>query len=344
MNKLFIQNPVFRLLSPLFSGILVYLLILLINNQVEQLTETFFSQELYVCIGLAYVIQEYARLSLYFFDRLSWLQSFVVKVIWQLIISVVLTVCLVSASMYLYFVCVQGFTPNLTELTIFSSIFSIITLIYLSLYLSHQFLYKENTKIFEQELQLKENIDRDFKLLQKGINPTLLFESLESLILLMKEDASKAEGLVDHFSAVYRYILSKNKNELVPINEELKIVEALLLLFKHLPYRKTSCQTLSTLHTWVVPGSILSLVEKIIRSTIASQKAELVIEILEDANSLSLKYIHQYKITQSINQSDLNEMNEAYRFYTKQKITLSKDDTETIIKIPKLIMDESSNY
>ena len=67
MNKLFIHNPLFRIISPLCSGILIYLLILLINNNVSQLKETFLGQELYVCIGLTYLIQEYSRLSLFFF-------------------------------------------------------------------------------------------------------------------------------------------------------------------------------------------------------------------------------------------------------------------------------------
>jgi len=139
MNKLFIHNPIFRLISPLFSGILVYLLILLINNNVEQLQEAFLSQELYVCIGLAYIIQEYARISLFLFEWLSWPKFFIGKIIFQLAVSVIISILLVTVSMYSYFYWILGFTPNLSELTIFNSIFSVFTLIYLSLYLSHQF-------------------------------------------------------------------------------------------------------------------------------------------------------------------------------------------------------------
>jgi len=172
----------------------------------------------------------------------------------------------------------------------------------------------------------------------------LLFESLESLILLMKKDASEAELLVDHFSAVYRYILSKTKRELIPIDKELLIVKELLLLFEHLPYRKTKYKTTTPLETCVVPGSVLLCIEQIIRSTIVSQDVELAIEIFEEGNSLSLKYIHQDKITQTLNESDLKYINDTYRFYTTQKITLTKDDTNSLIKIPKLTLNESSNY
>lgn len=344
MNNLFIHNPVFRLLSPLFSGVLVYLLILLVNNNVGQLQEEFLSQELYVCIVLAYIIQEYARFSLFFFERLSWLQSFIGKIIFQLIISILISILLVSTLMYLYFDWVLGFTPNLSELTLFNSIFSVITLIYLSLYLSHQFLHKANTKIIEQELFLKESLDQDFVHFKKGINPTLLFESLESLILLIKKDAAKAERLVDHFSSVYRYILSKTKKEIVPLKEELSIIDELLLLFEHLPYRKTSYTTTSTINTLVVPGSILTCMEQIIRSTIVSKEVGLSVEIFEDDSSLFLKYAHQNKITQAVNESSLKGINDIYRFYTNHKIILTKNETYTKITIPKLTIHESSDY
>jgi len=221
---------------------------------------------------------------------ISWLQSFIGKIIFQLIISILISILLVSTLMYLYFDWVLGFTPNLSELTLF--------------------------KIIEQELFLKESLDQDFVHFKKGINPTLLFESLESLILLIKKDAAKAERLVDHFSSVYRYILSKTKKEIVPLKEELSIIDELLLLFEHLPYRKTSYTTTSTINTLVVPGSILTCMEQIIRSTIVSKEVGLSVEIFEDDSSLFLKYAHQNKITQAVNESSLKGINDIYRFYT----------------------------
>ena len=59
MTKLFIHTPLFRFLSPIFSGVVSYLLILLINNNIEQLQEQFLGQELYVCITLSYIVHEF---------------------------------------------------------------------------------------------------------------------------------------------------------------------------------------------------------------------------------------------------------------------------------------------
>ena len=175
MKKLFVHHPLFRLLSPLFSGTLVYLLILLINNNIVQLQETFLGQELYVCIGLAYLIQEFSLFSLLFFERLQRPQSFVLKMIVQLVISLIMTMVLVSLAMYFYFKYILQYTPNIRELYIFNAIFIFITIVYLTLYISHHFLYKINTDKIENEVLAKNAIEEDFSQFKRGINPDLLY-------------------------------------------------------------------------------------------------------------------------------------------------------------------------
>ncbi|NER13568.1 histidine kinase [Leptobacterium flavescens] len=343
MNKLFIHNPLFRILSPLCSGILVYLLILLINNNVGQLKEEFLGQELYVCIGLAYLIQEYSRLSLFFFERIKQPRSFALKIVLQALLSVIVCISLVSVDMYAYFKWVLGFTPSFSELAVFNIIFSIFTLIYFILYLSHQFLYKTNTQKMEQELQARDAVEKDFHQFKRGINPTLLFESLESLIVLMKKDKDAAELLVDHFSAVYRYILSKKTRELLPLGEELKILNEFLLLFGHLPYRKLRMGKIAVMDTLIVPGAVLFSIEQIIRSTIASE-TELVLELKEEEDHFLLCYEPQEKIVYSLDDDKLKELADTYRYYTEKEVGVGEADPLKYIRIPKLKIDEGSNH
>ncbi len=342
MNRLFIHHPVFRLISPLCSGALVYMLILLVNNNVAQLQQEFLGQELYVCIGLAYLIQEYSRVSLLFFKRLKKPNALISKIILQVVVSILITMVLVTGSMFLYFEWVLGFTPNISELTIFNNIFSLITVIYLSLYLSHQFLYKINTELMTLELSKKEGVEKDFLQFKKGINPTLMYETLEALILLLKKDKDKAELLVDHFSAVYRYILAETSKELVQMDRELEVLDQLLLLFGHLPYRKTGYDKKEVVQAWVVPGSILSFVEQIIRSTIVSKDEELIITILQNSEYIVLKYPYQEKIIDAMDTDVIKDIQDVYRYYSDLEITITSDDLHKTIQIPKLAVDESS--
>lgn len=343
MKKLFVHHPFFRLLSPLFSGTLVYLLILLINNNVGQLQEAFLGQELYVCIGLAYLIQEYARMSLLLFEKLSRPKSFFWKLVLQLVSSIAMGMILVSFAMYLYFNKVLGYTPNMRELLIFNSIFSLITIIYLILYLSHQFLYKVNTERLAKEIVAREEVDSDFLKYKEGVNPELLFESLESLLVLMKTDPEAAEQLSDHFSSVYRYVLAKKNRELVPFSEELQILKELLLLFSYLPYRKIELTDVYATQTYVLPGSLLTIVERIIRSTIPSEKTKLILNILEDDENISVSYRPEEVLRHDFQTEHLGDVIKKYQFYTDKSIRIVFNNPYKIIELPKLNLHESSH-
>jgi len=301
-------------------------------------------QELYVCIALAYIIQEYDRFSLLLFARLTKPKTLFWNIGIQILISVVMSTVLVSGAMYIYFYYFLGYTPNLIELVVFNSIFVVITLIYLTLYLSHQFLYRINTKRIADEVMAKTRIEEDFMAFKKGINPDLLFESLESLIVLMKHDSEEAEQLVDHFSTVYRYILAKKKNELVGIAEEIEVLNELLQLFNYLPYRKTMLRNVSVENTFVVPGTLLLITERIIRSTIAASHQTLAIDISETAKGLTICYTPQDKLRNTITVEDFKDIEQSYRYYAQEQVSVTTQDFQKIITLPKLMMDESSHY
>ncbi|PCJ94800.1 MAG: histidine kinase [Flavobacteriaceae bacterium] len=343
MKKLFVHHPLFRLLSPLFSGTLVYLLILLINNNIGQLEAAFLGQELYVCIGLAYLIQEYARVSLVFFERLNLRITYFWKLVLQVVSSIIIGIGLVTGAMYAYFTYVLAYTPNSKELLIFNSIFAVITFIYLMLYVSHQFLHKVNTNFVAMELAAKQQIEDDFQEFKKGVNPQLLFESLESLLVLMKRNPEEAELLSDHFSSVYRYILLKKNREVVPFKEEMETLQELLKLFTYLPYRKIQLGTVVESDTWVVPGSLLTLVERIMRSTIPSDVHLLTLDILETPTTLKIQYQPEEVLRGQLETSDLGDISRNYQFYSDSPVQIQMKDPYKIIELPKLNLDESSH-
>lgn len=343
-TRLFVHHPIFRLISPLFAGTLVYLLILLINNSIAVLQETFLGQELYICIGLAYVTQEFSRLSLLFFQRLHLPKSFVLKIALQVISSVVITVILVSLSMYFYFKYVLLYTPNTRELFVFNSIFAFLTMLYVVLYLGHYFLYRKNTEKIEKEVAAKQAVETDFIAFKQGINPKLLFESFEAMIVQMKSDPWKGEALADNFSSVYRYILSRKTRELVALEEEITILEALVGLFNQLPYRKVVLKKMSLSEIWIVPTSLLMLVERIIRTTIASDSQELTIHISEEPQYISIHYLSEERLQQQLDRNSLTDLIRSYRFYSEAPIAIDKDEAGTkTIRLPKLNYHESSH-
>ncbi len=344
MKKLFIHHPLFRLLSPLFSGALVYLLILLINNNIAQIRESFLGQELYICIALAYIIQEYARFSLLLFEKIKGTEKLFWKLIIQVLSSVAVCIVLVSGVMYIYFSTILKYSPNSTELLIFNSIFAVITIIYLALYLSHQFLYKINTNRIEEEVIAKRDVEEDFVAFKKGINPELLFESLEALIVLMKQHPEAAEAMIDNFSSVYRYILSRKKRELISLEEELNALQELLQLYNHLPYRKTRLARVNTEESYVVPGCLLLTVERIIKSTILSKDQDLLLDITTEGDFILVCYSPQEKLRTSFTDEAVADIAYSYQFYTSKTLSVIEEALKKTIQIPKLTLNESSDH
>lgn len=336
MKKLFIHQPFFRILSPIFSGMVIYLLILLLNNRVEQLQEQFLGEELYFCIGVSYIVQELSRAFLLIFKRMPKGKSTFLSLLFQVLISLVISIVVVTIVVILYFKYVVKFSASTEEIVMFDSIFAIITFIYILLFVSHQYLYKINSEKLEQEELIKQNIEDDFKQFKRGINPNLLFESFEALIILMNQHPEKADEFIDHLSTIYRYILSSKDRQLVSFQEELGNLIELESLFNKLPYRNVSIKNTIPTDFLVVPGSLLFLIELIVRNTILSSGIQLSITIEEVEDKIVLRYATHDKINANLETEDFEEIQRVYSIYSETNIAIRYEGDERSIILPKL--------
>ncbi len=336
MRKLFVHYSLFRLLSPVFSGVIVYLLILLLNNNISQLQEEFFGEELYFCIGLSYLIQEFSRLLLLLFQKTIVFKSTFKQLLFQVGISMILSIVLVSFSVKIYFDKVLGFSVTLDEVITFNSIFCVITLIYILLFLSHQYLYKINTEKLLQEKRIKENTEDDFKQFKKGINPDLLFESFETLLVLIHEDVEKTDDFIDHLATIYRYILSAKDKQLIASIEEIEASKELVKLFNYLPYRNIYLENTIEDKFLVVPGILLFLIEQIVKITIVSSNTMLELKLTENNSCWELEYLKNDKISEKFQEENFVEIKRVFSIYSQEKIEIKEVENTRKISIPKL--------
>ncbi len=334
MKKLFVHHPLFRLLSPLFSGILVYLLILLVNNNVEQLNEQFLSDELYFCIGLSFIIQELSRLLLVVFQR-SGQNKGRLFLVTQVIASLLVCIGVVTLAIQLYYRNVLGFEPNSEELWLFNIIFSVVTLIYILLSVSYQYLYKVNTERLNEEMVRKQLLEEDFIAFKNEINPDLLFDSLETIISTL-DDKDRVDELIDQLASTYRYVLSKNRRQLVLIDEEIQVLEQFSQLINNLPYTKIDLKNSITSDFLIVPGSLLKIVELIVRGSIIDDKAPMVINLKEHNGGIVISYNSKDKIIDALTIEDLGDIDRIYKIYSTEAISLNTNAQVREVHIPKL--------
>jgi hypothetical protein len=341
MKKLFIHQPFFRILSPIFSGTIIYLLILLLNNNVAALQEQFLGEELYFCIGLSYLVQELSRALLLLFKRMPKGESTFLNLLFQVVVSLAISIFVVTIVVMLYYEYVVGFSATSEEIVTLDSIFAIITFIYILLFVSHQYLYKINSEKLEHEELIKQNIEDDFRQFKRGINPNLLFESFEALIVLMNQNEEKADEFIDHLSTIYRYILSSKDRQLVDFQEEFIHVKELEHLFNQLPYRNITIENQVESQFLVVPGSLLFLVEFIVRNTIISSGIQLQLTLKENDEMYFISYKTHDKINADLNTSDFEEIKRVYSIYSEQEISMKLTEGNRTLYIPKLTLKES---
>jgi two-component system sensor histidine kinase AlgZ len=73
-------------------------------------------------------------------------------------------------------------------------------------------------------------VSRELEALQARINPHFLFNTLNSIAALIREDPARAESMTLRLSSLFRYTLTAPKRGLVTLDEELAIVEGYLAI------------------------------------------------------------------------------------------------------------------
>lgn len=86
---------------------------------------------------------------------------------------------------------------------------------------------------YEQNERLKKNkLQSQLDSLKNQINPHFLFNSLNSLSMLIHENPRQAESFVDEISNVYRYLLRSSDQELTTLGRELQFISSYFQLLK----------------------------------------------------------------------------------------------------------------
>jgi hypothetical protein len=347
MQKFFYNQALFRIVWPPVYGAFIYLLILLLNNNLDQLNDSFFGQELYFIIILSYLVFEFIRFTGNYFLRKQHFEPRSLDVVYLVFASLAITTILVTVGVFVYFRYILGFSSwNIfsAELSTFLSVFAFSTLFYTAITISTSFLYRENRDQMQQEKILKDNLELELMKFKNEVNPDLLYDSLESLITLIHKSPEESEDYIDRIAQVYRYILSSRNSELVEIQEELKAVNNLITLLNEKHQNSISLHqdvSNNNLETLVIPGALVSVVESIVRNTIVSDHQPLNINIDDGDQDGYLTVSHKLNDRLRPGMEDGNgQLQRAYSVFTEKPVVSVKAYGENFIKIPLLQLEE----
>ncbi len=345
MKRIFIHNPFFRILAAPVYGMLVYLIILLFNNNVEQLGTLFSNQEVYVSIVLALISFESMRFTILGLGKIK--LPFRNKAIPQVILTSLVSVTMVLIAISLYFKWVIGFDISPRETVGFGVIFTLTALLYNCLYIGNQFLQEENTLRIEQEQKLRESLESEFTSFRQEINPDLLYESLEELILCLHKNSEVSEELIDSLAALYRYQLIHRQSEFVTLEEEVQAVRHLLRLAnqKHHNNIRWNSSISRSGEIQLMPGALITAVDSIIRNTLISEDMPLVLSLEQEDEDYFVLH-HDLNDKLQIHAESMlafQRLQRSYSVYSDRPFVQVKAGRENYIKFPLITVDQTIN-
>jgi len=189
----------------------------------------------------------------------------------------------------------------------------------------------------EQKLR-EENLVFQNETLKSQVNPHFLFNSLNTLLSLIRSEPGLSEKFVQKLSSIYRYTLENREKELVPLSEELDFVNDYFYLQKIRDDEKIEMKTELNISNngLIVPVSLQLLVENALKHNTSTRKQPLKIIIHnEGIDKLVVRNVLQKKTQlEDSSKIGLKNLNERCRLIMNREIEILETADEFIVKIP----------
>jgi two-component system, LytTR family, sensor kinase len=232
--------------------------------------------------------------------------------------------------------------PDFLLKVITSFIFTILILsLYEGIYLSHQV----QRTLKENEQMMRENVTSQLAGLKNQVNPHFLFNSLNTLSSLVHEDANRADAFIGKLSKVYRYILDKNDDHTVSLEEEIKYLHSYIHLMKerfgnNIIYTEKIDPSL--LHKCIMPFSLQITFENCVKHNIITKEKPLNIHIETSVDSEYLfitNNLQKLTFPEEKSSVGLENIKRRYSFFTAKPVHVLEDETTFKVGLPLLKME-----
>jgi hypothetical protein len=212
----------------------------------------------------------------------------------------------------------------------------LITLLICTIYECVYFFGEWRKTIVISERLKQQQIISQFETLKSQIKPHFLFNSLNTLTVLIEENPTQAVQFVQQLSQVYRYILIFRDKKVVSLQEELEFIRAYLFLLqirfgKHLRVKISINEKF--LDYQLPPLSLQLLVENAIKHNIVSSRhpLDLIISTSDDQKLIIQNTVQKKQTVEPSSGFGLNTIAEQYLLLGKQQI--HTEETSTIFKV-----------
>lgn len=194
---------------------------------------------------------------------------------------------------------------------------------------------RQQQVLIENEQLQAENIRNQYEVLKNQLNPHMLFNSLNTLRSLVRENQDKAQDYIQELSRVLRYTLQSNEFQSVSLREEMEFVSAYIFLLK-MRFENNllfDIQINKSFEDYRLPQmAVQVLVENAVKHNEISNRRPLTIHIMTDVQgSLCVSNDIQPKRTATPGTGiGLVNLTKRYRLLFKQDIQITEDKEFTV--------------
>ncbi|MBW1654715.1 sensor histidine kinase [Flavobacterium quisquiliarum] len=263
---------------------------------------------------------------------------------WKLLLSVVLgillMVILVIAHQELFQVSKMD-APIMFELR--GVLINLIVYMFLHLLFQN---YQTQQMGVELERTKAVNLGAQYELLKQQINPHFLFNSLNTLKSMVDMNDENSSDFILKLSDFYRFTLESRKLDLIPLREEIQILDSYVYLLKArfedgfvLENEIDEKQYESV----IPPFALQLLIENCIKHNVVSLDKPLKIKLYSENDFLVIENPIQLKRGAIVSTGvGLDNINQRFMHLVHKEIEIDKNETTFKVKIP-LIYDHRNN-
>lgn len=204
------------------------------------------------------------------------------------------------------------------------------------------FFYQQWKFNFSKSVRLeKDNIEAKYETLKAQINPHFLFNSLNSLTLIVNKN-EEAVDYIQNLSEHLRYVLKSRDRELVLVRDEVAMLNKYIKLQKS-RFRENLIVEFDVnekFYHYSLPPLVLQiLVENSIKHNIISKVKPLTIKIIAEEKSIIVENNLQLRTDVTSTKQGLQNIIDRFSFFTNQEIEIKETKAIFKVEIPLLTVE-----
>ncbi len=210
---------------------------------------------------------------------------------------------------------------------------------------SRAFLIEWKQAAIEAEQIKREHLAGQYQSLKNQLNPHFLFNSLNVLSNLVYEDADQSNAFIEKLSAIYRYVLDVQNEELIDLDDEVAFAQKYMEL-QAIRFGKKfhfAFEVKDSKKYCIPPLTLQLLIENAFKHNIAIKESPLDIFVIQNDDRLIVKNTLQRRNVESAESGiGLENIKKRCAFFTDREVIVKEENGFFVVDVPLIQKTEHS--